>query len=87
MQLDENAILYKISFPYRLLYISSSVLAEDKKKNTGTDLLIISSYASGAPWSQTIISHIMQKEYDRRNISMKVEYMNILIIETPEILR
>jgi len=49
-------------------------------------LLIISSYVSGAPWSQTIISHIMQKEYDRKDISMKVEYMNILTIETPEIL-
>lgn len=67
--------------------ISSSAVAEDKKENTGTDLLIISSYVSGAPWSQTIISHIMQKEYDRRNINMKVEYMNILTIGTPEILR
>ena len=69
-----------------LLYFSSSVSAEDKKEISGTDLLIISSYVSGAPWSQTIISHIMQKEYDRRDVSMKVEYMNILTIETPEIL-
>lgn len=69
-----------------LLYFSSSVSAEDKKESSGTDLLIISSYVSGAPWSQTIISHIMQKEYDRRDVSMKVEYMNILTIETPEIL-
>ncbi len=52
-----------------------------------SNYVIISSYASGAPWSQTIISHIMQKKYNQRNISMKVEYMNILIIETPEILR
>lgn len=83
-------LLYiKYLFLIILLYLSSSVSAEDKNKreNTSTDLLIISSYVSGAPWSQTIISHIMQKEYDRRNISMKVEYMNILTIETPEILR
>ena len=69
-----------------LLYFSSSVSAEAKKVSSGTDLLIISSYVSGAPWSQTIISHIMQKEYDRKDVSMNVEYMNILTIETPEIL-
>ena len=69
-----------------LLYFSSPVSAEDRKENSGTDLLIISSYVSGAPWSQTIISHIMQKEYERKDVSMKVEYMNILTIETPEIL-
>ncbi|WP_243462529.1 hypothetical protein [Bacteroides stercorirosoris] len=70
-----------------LLCLSFPVSAEDKKENASTDLLIISSYVSGAPWSQTIISHIMQKEYDRRDVSMKVEYMNILTIETPEILK
>lgn len=69
-----------------LLSFSALASADDKKENSGTDLLIISSYVSGAPWSQTIISHIMQKEYDRKDISMKVEYMNILTIETPEIL-
>lgn len=69
-----------------LLSFSTLASADDKKENSGTDLLIISSYVSGAPWSQTIISHIMQKEYDRKDISMKVEYMNILTIETPEIL-
>ena len=69
-----------------LLYFSSPVSAEDRKESSGTDLLIISSYVSGAPWSQTIISHIMQKEYDRKDVSMKVEYMNSLTIETPEIL-
>ena len=70
-----------------LLCLSFPVSAEDKKENASTDLLIISSYVSGAPWSQTIISHIMQKEYDRSDVSMKVEYMNILTIETPEILK
>ena len=69
-----------------LLSFSALASADDKKENSGTDLLIISSYVSGAPWSQTIISHIMQKEYDRKDVSMNVEYMNILTIETPEIL-
>ena len=47
-----------------LLSFSALASADDKKENSGTDLLIISSYVSGAPWSQTIISHIMQKEYE-----------------------
>lgn len=60
--------------------------AGDKKESVDTDLLIISSYVSGAPWSQTIISDIMQKEYARKKVNMKVEYMNILTIDKPEIL-
>lgn len=38
------------------------------------------------PMESDYLSHIMQKEYDRKDVSMNVEYMNILTIETPEIL-
>ena len=75
----KRSIIFLIFF----FLLSFTVKVEAGMHKSGT-LLILSTYTENCPWSAPIVSQIMNREHQLKDLDIRVEYVNTVMLDNEE---